>query len=511
MDPKMNRSNSPGGTIRPTDHIDATLCERRRQRKRLRTSGSRLLVLALASVVAGCTRVPVSLDTTHVVLIDVQHNRRPISPLIYGVNWASASQIDALNSPFNRQGGNATSRYNWKLNASNRARDWYFVSSGEPVATPGALADSFIADTRAAGAEPSITMPMLDWLAKLGPDRSPLGSFSIRKYGPQTASAPQGSSDFGNGIRTGGEFVTGNDPNDANMRVDLAYKREWVEHLVNRWGRAGSGGVRYYTLDNEPGLWHTTHRDVHPTGLPMRELRDRIIRHATMIKQVDPHALVLGPEEWGWTAYHYSGLDKQWGDIHGWRGTLPDRTANGEWPYLPWLLDQMRREHERTGRRVLDIFSVHFYPQGGESSDDISEEKQLLRNRSTRALWDPTYRDESWIDDYAYVIRRLQGWVDTHYPGTLTAITEYDWGAEKHISGALAQADVLGIFGREGLDLAARWEAPASGTPVFNAMKLYRNYDGRKSTFGDTSVQASVENPDTVAAFAAERSTDGAI
>ena len=496
---------------RPADRIGATLAERKRLRKRFRTSGYVFRAFALAVVMAGCKLLPVAVSTTHVVLIDVQQNRRTISPLIYGVNWASTGQLDELNCPFNRQGGNATSRYNWKLNASNRARDWYFVSSGEPIATPGDLADRFIADTRAAGAEPTITIPMMDWLAKLGPERSPLGSFSIRKYGPQAASAPKGSSDFGNGIRTSGEFVTGNDPNDANMQVDLAYKREWVEYLVNRWGRAGSGGIRYYTLDNEPGLWHSTHRDVHPTGITMRELRDRIIRHATMIKKVDPNALVLGPEEWGWTAYHRSGFDKQWGDTHGWRGALPDRAANGGWPYLPWLLDQMRREHERTGKRVLDIFSVHFYPQGGESSDDISEEKQLLRNRSTRSLWDPAYRDESWIDDYPYVIRRLKEWVDTHYPGTPIAITEYDWGAEKHISGAVAQADVLGIFGREGLDIAARWEAPASGTPVFNAMKLYRNYDGRKSTFGDTSVKASVENPDAVAAFAAERSTDGAL
>lgn len=470
-----------------------------------------LQAMALCILLTSCAPAPVAVGPTHVVRIDVHQDRRPISPLIYGVNWASTKQLEELNSPFNRQGGNATSRYNWKLNASNRARDWYFVSSGEPDASPGELADRFIAETRAAGAEPTITMPMMDWLAKLGPDRKPLGSFSIRKYGPQTASAPKGNPDFGNGIRPNGEFVTGNDPNDANMRVDLAYKREWVEHLVNRRASTGSGGVRYYTLDNEPGIWHSTHRDVHPTGVTMRELRDRIIGHATMIKEVDPAALVIGPEEWGWTGYFRSGFDKQWGDTHGWKGALPDRAANGDWSYLPWLLDQMRHEHERTGKRVLDIFSVHFYPQGGESSDDISEEKQMLRNRSTRALWDPTYRDESWIDDYPYVIRRLKKWVERYYPGTPIAITEYDWGAERHISGAVAQADVLGIFGREGVHLAARWEAPAPGTPVFNAMRLYRNYDGRKSTFGDTSVRASAADPDTIAAFAAERSTDGAL
>ena len=57
-------------------------------------------------------------------------------------------------------------------------------------------------------------------------------------------------------------------------------------------------------------------------------------------------------------------------------------------------------------------------------------------------------------------------------------------------SSATAQADILGILGRESLDLATRWGTPATGTPAYNAMKIYRNYDGNKSSFGDTSVLA---------------------
>src|SRR5262249_17795721 len=136
---------------------------------------------------------------------------------------------------------------------------------------------------------------------------------------------------------------------------------------------------------------------------------------------------------------------------------------------------------------------------------------QLRRNRSTRSLWDPTYVDETWIADTVQLVPRLKSWVAAYYPGTKTAVTEYNWGAEGSMSGATAQADVLGIFGREGLDLAARWTTPAAGTPAYDAIKLYRNYDGNRGTFGDTSVAATGPNPDTVAAFAAERSSDGAM
>jgi hypothetical protein len=136
---------------------------------------------------------------------------------------------------------------------------------------------------------------------------------------------------------------------------------------------------------------------------------------------------------------------------------------------------------------------------------------QQRRNRSTRSLWDPAYVDETWINDRVQLIRRMKSWVSTNYPGTATGITEYNWGAENHINGATTQADIYGIFGREGLDMAARWTTPASTTPTYKAMKMYRNYDGNRSGFGDTSVAASTPNPDTVSAFAAQRSADGAV
>ena len=42
-------------------------------------------------------------------------------------------------------------------------------------------------------------------------------------------------------------------------------------------------------------------------------------------------------------------------------------------------------------------------------------------------------------------------------------------------------------------------------------MKMYRNYDGKQSTFGDVSVAAAGANPDNVSVFAAERTSDGAL
>ena len=138
--------------------------------------------------------------------------------------------------------------------------------------------------------------------------------------------------------------------------------------------------------------------------------------------------------------------------------------------------------------RLLDILTVHYYPQGGEFGNDTSTAMQQRRNRSTRSLWDPNYVDETWINDRIRLIPRMREWVNAYYPGTGIGITEYSWGAESHINGATTQADVLGIFGREGLDVGTRWVVPDTATPTFKAFQMYRNYDGAGAAFGDTSV-----------------------
>nr|ABL11223.1 cellulase [uncultured bacterium] len=444
------------------------------------------------------------------ISVNANAGRHPINPAVYGLAYATTATLADLNVPLHRYGGNNTSRYNWQLNADNRGADWYFESIGEASSVAGERGDTFIANSQAAGAQAMITIPTIGWVARLGANRSKLASFSIAKYGAQSGNDWQWFPDAGNGVLTSGQNVTGNNPNDANTLVDSTFQQGWAQHLVSQWGTAAGGGLRYYILDNEPSIWFSTHRDVHPVGPTMDEIRDKMLDYGAKIKTVDPSALIVGPEEWGWSGYTLSGYDQQYGGLHGW-SFMPDRNNHGGWDYLPWLLDQLRQNNLSTGRRLLDVFSVHYYPQGGEFGNDTSSAMQLRRNRSTRSLWDPNYIDETWINDKVQLIPRLKNWVSTYYPGTLTAITEYNWGAESHINGATTQADILGIFGREGLDMAARWTTPDTATPTYKAIKMYRNYDGNKSAFGDTSVTATAPNPDNVSAFAAVRSSDGAL
>src|SRR5712692_2174663 len=118
--------------------------------------------------------------------IDASANRHPINPYIYGTAYATTAQLSDLNCLVNRQGGNNTTRYNWQVNADNRANDWYYESIADASSTPGERGDTFLSNSKAAGAQAMLTIPMIGWVAKVGASRGKLCSFSIVKYGAQT-------------------------------------------------------------------------------------------------------------------------------------------------------------------------------------------------------------------------------------------------------------------------------------------------------------------------------------
>jgi hypothetical protein len=453
---------------------------------------------------------PPPTNQTVVIKVDAATDHHTINPYIYGVAFATSNQLSDMNVPLHRSGGNSTTRYNWQNNATSLASDWYFESAlGNSTNVAGDY-DDFVRDSKNGGAQAMLTIPIMGWAAKLGANNTHLDSFSVAKYGAQTGS-DQYWTDAGNGVLSAnGLNITNNNPTDANIAVGTNFEAGLIQHLTNTWHSATNGGLQFYIMDNEWSLWCSTHRDVHPLGPTMDEVLGRFTTNSLMVKGIEPNALVCGPEEWGWLGYLYSGYDQQYASLNGY-ATYPDRNAHGGQDFSPWFLSQLQQKSQTAGKRLIDYFTLHCYPQGGEALNEvITTATQALRNRSTRSLWDTNYVDESWINSKVMLIPRMKNWA-TNYPGTKIGITEYNWGADNFMNGATAQADILGIFGRESLDLATRWTAPSTGTPVYNAFKLYRNYDGNKSTFGNVNARCTVPNPDELSAFSAVRTNDGAL
>ncbi len=482
------------------------------------------------------------------VAVDPSLDRRTINPLIYGVNWAGSTQLATGLYTANRRGGNATTRYNWILDTSNRAFDYYFLNISEGAGN-GAAVDGFVMPTLAAGAAAMMTLP-IDQVAK-STSRTP--GFSTTKYGPQTGTecdvnpGVSGCSVNGNGICNpstntticpgGGRccnpsspavpgspslrYITGNSPSDTSVTVDLtAHVGDLVSHLTTRFGAAAAGGVRYYNLDNEPMLWNSTHRDVHPAAPGYDEVWAKGLAAATEVKRRDPGAQILGPDTWGWCDFWTSAKDAAAGDcING-----ADRTAHGGLAWPAWYMQQscshrLPAGHPAAGQLPIDWLDIHFYPQGngvaglsGDPSVEDGAATVAARLRSLKELYDPTWVSESWIADVnpsvVQLIPRMRAWRDTYCPEMKLALTEYKWGKDDTISGALAQAEALALFGREGLDMALRWVVPDSGSLAEDAYRLYRNYDGAGGKVSGDSVRATSSDVNGVASYAV-RTLDG--
>ncbi|HTQ79566.1 MAG TPA: glycoside hydrolase family 44 protein, partial [Thermoanaerobaculia bacterium] len=351
------------------------------------------------------------------VNIDPGADRHPVSPLIYGVNFGSTSQADRLHWPFRRWGGNATTRYSWQDDISNRASDYLFLNIPEDNPHPenlpnGSAADVFIDDTRASGGEALMTVPLIGWTPT---DRQRRWGFSIAKYGPQqqnecTINPYQGcTADAGNGLHTNGSPVTGNDPHDTSRAIAPTFVTGWMAHMAARTGTAAQGGVRLFDLDNEPALWNSTHRDVHPNPTTYDELWQQTRDYAAAMKAQDPGAQILGPVSWGWCEYFYSALD----------GCSPgaDMAAHGNLVWIDWYLKQVADYQTAHGVRLVDYLDVHYYPQADNVSltNDESTTTSALRLRTLKSLYDPSYVDESWIGqatgEAVMLIPRLKAWI----------------------------------------------------------------------------------------------------
>ncbi|MGO9270237.1 MAG: glycoside hydrolase family 44 protein [Terriglobia bacterium] len=468
------------------------------------------------------------LTTTEVqASVDALVDRHPISRYVYGGNFPQdAAHVTDSGMTIVRWGGDAASRYNWLTGTQNTGADWYFSDFLFGGFNNGSDSNStqWIHDVLAAGSNPLMTMIMLDWVSK-APATEANGqfySFSVAKYGAQCATDPEPPvPDAGDGLKTDcATAITGNDPHDANVPLlDTAsspcppsasgnctgslYRNAWAAALATAFNTSPSA-LHFYDMDNEPDLWTFTHRDVHPNPTGYEELRDTFLTEARNLKSWDPAAVRLGPIGCCWW-YYWNGANNN------------DKGAHGNIDQFPWFLNEVYWRDLIDNTRSLDMFDVHAYPDGPDTSGFTPAENQALTLRIYRDYWDPAYVSESgsinqiWatsiqpLPTIPFRIPRLRAMINTIYPNTPLSITEWsaNFAGESDFSTALADADAYGIIGRERVYLASRWGAALPANPNYQALKLYRNYDGKHSAFGTMSISATHNaDPDLFSVYA---------
>lgn len=434
-------------------------------------------------IIVGCIGSIAYCDISVSYTINTETGHAPINSYIYGYNF---DHVTGDNLTIRRYGGNRTTGYNWENNFSNAGSDWYhhsdtYLSNYLPPAQreiPGKVMYDFANDCLTNGQASIVTLQMAGYVAADGDgtvdevDAAPSHRWKEVVYQKPTAFC--------------------NPPGDPDITDDYVYMDEFVNYMVSEFGDASTpNGVQFYALDNEPALWSHTHARIHPDQPTCVEMIQRSTALASAVKDVDSYAQICGPVLYGFAAFNDFQGAPDWSSVKGSRG----------W-FIDYYLDEMEAAGTTQGRRLLDVLDLHWYPEARDDNDvritdyAATETNWQTRMQAPRSLWDPDYTENSWIGQWFShrlpLIPTVQNSIDTYYPGTDLAFTEYNYGGNDHISGGIAQADVLGIFGKYGVSLSTYWGSNGAYTNA--AFRLYRDYDGSQSTFGDMKVTASISD-----------------
>lgn len=433
---------------------------------------------------------------------------KPISPYIYGANpeFTSNENLGAR-----RLGGNRLTGYNWENNASHAGTDWYnnnddYLTYGlaNPNAPGGTIA-AFHDEAMTVSAYPLVTLQMAGYVAR-------------DKNGTSVTAAETAPSARWNKV----QFVKGSAFSlTPNLTDTMVYMDECVNLLLTSFGAANtSNGVKGYALDNEPALWPTTHPRIHPVAPTCSEVVQNGIALSNAVKNVDTSAEIFGPVLYGFGAYYNFQSASDWSTVSSGKGY--------SW-FVDYYLAEMKKAETIYEKRLLDVFDIHWYPeaQGDARISDVnanSTNDKTARLQAPRTLWDSNYKysasnpkigEKSWISQwyptYLPLIPKIKASIDKYYPGTKLAFTEFTYGGENDITGAMATADVLGIFGKYGVYFATFWPGNSNSSYVQAAYRMFRNYDGSKSTFGDFSIPAYTTDSVNTSIYGSVKNSDNTI
>lgn len=497
------------------------------------------------------------------VRVDAAAGTWPISPAIFGLNDAARSAVWGTHPVLGRigttrMGGvasadyahrNRISTYNWETNWSNAGADAYHHNdrslsvSPEPGAAVREALDPVLGRSPGLGVA-LVPVSLLGFVSAPWPACNQSVDFSS---GAESCNAPlPAAADadhaavpaIGSAGRPSFLRQAFNRPGDdahalATATPDTSDDTVFTDDFL-AWLRAtypggpGEAGPPLIGLDDEPDRWGSAHPEVRgavdavgpspsgawtftPVRLGFADLVDRSIAAGLAVKSVlGESAKVLGPSVSGWSAAR--SLDQP-------------APPPGYDTFVEYYLTRMKQAHATYGHRLLDVLDVHLFSlatSGGpwevsnqyapQGADEIT-----AREQGPRTFWDPLYRERGELGDddvlpdcgadcSPRLLPRLREIIAAAYPGTGLAVSAYAMYREGDMSGAIAQADLLGILAREQVTYAAAWPTSsrfhngysttsAAHGCLLAAMQAYVDFDGEGTSFGDTFIATSVSDP----------------
>lgn len=396
------------------------------------------------------------------VVVQADSGRRPISPWLYGRN-NNLSDDPAEPTPdsvlakyreaglrmLRENGGNNATKYNWRRKLSSHP-DWYnnvYAHDWDHAAST--------LQAKLPGTQGLFAFQLLGWAA----------ANTTNNWGDWNWSQAHG----GKYPNAGQDLAGGGLPDTIKLDTSRAavlgdhtrYLEPWPADsstgIVDHWFGAGgtaldSSRFRYWSMDNEPDIWSSTHDDATDT-ISFEAYFQKYLAVARSARRRMPSVKLVGPviaNEWMWWTWNNKAIDDD--------GT--DRSP------MEMFLKRVGEEERKSGTRLLDVFDLHFYP----GYDNTGSVQNLLQ--TSRMFFDTAYawpgsngihmHDGKWGKAVPnFLFERVRRWM-VQYLGEERGISLTEFGAMSAGGDVDARdatyATWIGSFADHGGEILTAWD-----------------------------------------------------
>ncbi|NLB64026.1 MAG: T9SS type A sorting domain-containing protein [Fibrobacter sp.] len=431
--------------------------------------------------------VTFSMASTLEFTVDAQGATQKVSPYIYGKNHGISQNsdvpthadtitkyLDAGLTMVRMNNGNNASKYNWKRKKTSHP-DWYNnVYDNDWDFSAQEIND------RLTGVQGLFAISMLGWCAKTDEYNFNDGLYNGYAWWIDENTGSIGTNNNWAGtppISAEGEKPSA--PHDPELYLERCSVEENLG-IMDHWFGSGAdqlgldkNNFLYWNTDNEADIWHSTHDDVMPDTMSAEDFVQIYVDAALKARAKFPEIKIVGPvltNEWQWYKWHEESIE----------------VGGKYYPFIEYVIKRIGEEQKRTGKRLVDVFDIHFYP----GYNEVSDRADILQVH--RVWFDTTYAFSgsnglktstgAWDDklNKQYILLRIRRWLDQYVGenhGITTGLTEFGTidGIKNDASAAAVwYASQLGEFGAAGdVELFTPWDMYNG---MFETMHLFTTY-----------------------------------
>lgn len=447
--------------------------------------GKNLLTYAIVSL--GLLSTVTMADIT--VSVSANSNAKKISPYIYGRNIDTIGDTEesdpekaaellkkerAFYQKMQEAGfhflrantGNNATRYNWRKKLTVHP-DWYNnVNPHDWDITAKKIQDNL------PGVDAMYAFQLTGYAAKTSEYNFGDWDFYINHnntWATSTLDLAGGGEvmDDGKTLIKAGDYSLYNESWPADSTVGI------IDHWKNKL-KYDMSRFQYWSMDNEMDIWAGTHGDL-PLNISGKFLVDRYVEVAKKAREAWPDIKLTGPvaaNEWYWCSISYKG---------GTSGRIKKESSGEDRDYcwLEYFIKKVAEAEKATGKRLLDVFDIHWYPSEKSYEDRINWHRVFFDTtyiypgansiKQVNGGWDETINKE-------FIFKRINDWLDKYFGknhGITLALTEGDYITGDAMLNAIIYASILGTFMNNGVEIFTPW---TWGDGLYETVHLFSRY-----------------------------------